>query len=139
MGFNPARPTYTLPFAGTDYALTGTMAMVEAVEQSLNRGITQIAVGVINDMPARELVALISALLNACGYAVTGRAVADGLWETVGLRGDANQILRVHVYSFLGICLAPPEQREAKAKSVGELIGKLVSPGPNTSASASAS
>jgi hypothetical protein len=139
MAFNPARPTYTLPFAGTDYALTGTMAMVEAVEQALNRGITQIAVGVIHDLPTRELVALISALLTACGHPATSQAVAAGLWDTVGLRGDANQILRVHLYSFLSICLAPPEQREAKARSAGEWIGKLVSPGPNTSASASAS
>jgi hypothetical protein len=80
-------------------------------------------------------------VVSAGDQKLTAQGAKQALWDTVGLTGDANRLLRIHLYSFLAICLAPPEQREKKASSVGELIGKLsaVSPGASTSNSASGS
>ena len=141
MAFDPARPRYTLPFAGTDYDLLGTMELIEAVEYALGRGILQVSVDVIEAMPTWELSRLLSAILSCNDTKMSPQEVKTALWGTVGISGDANKFLRVHLYNFLAICLAPPEQREAKAKRAGELLGKLVtaSPGATTSPSASAS
>jgi len=141
VAFDPARPRYTLPLAGAEYDLLGTMELIEAVEFALQRGVTQVAIDVMGDMPSWELAKLLSATLTTSGHPLTPKAAKDLLWEKVGLAGDANQLLRVHLYSFLTICLAPPEKREAKANDVGELLGKLskASPGETTSNSASAS
>ena len=141
MSFEPARPRYTLSFAGKDYELLGTMELIESVEFALKRGITQIAVDVMDEMPTGELIRLVSAILTACDHKMgvqEGRAL---IWDKVGVTGDANLLLRASLYSFLSICLAPPEKREKKAKDAGELLGKLskASPGPNTSDSASGS
>ncbi len=141
MTFDPARPRYCLPLAGKDYELLGTMELIEAVEYAAQRGVLQVAIDVIEDMPSSGLARLLSAVLTACGTPLTPRAASDLLWNEVGLAGDANKLLRVHLYSFLSICLAPPEQREATAKKAGEKIGRLgaASPGGTTSNSASAS
>lgn len=138
MTFDPARPRYTLPFAGTDYDLIGTMELIEAVEFALKRGITQITVDVMNGMPTHELIRVLSAVFTTGGYKLTPAEVGDALWSKVGVGGEDNQLLRIHLYSFLSICLAAPEKREARAKAAGELIGKLpkASPGENTSSSA---
>jgi hypothetical protein len=138
MNFDPARPRYTFPFAGTDYDLLGTMELIEAVEFALKRGITQITVDVMNGMPTHELVRVLSAVLTAGGHKTPPAEVADTLWSKVGVGGEENQLLRIHLYSFLSICLAAPEKREARAKAAGELIGKLpkASPGENSSNSA---
>lgn len=139
MTFDPARPRYTLPLAGREYDLVGTMELIEAVEYALKRGVTQAAVDAAGEMPSGELAKLLSAVLSASGHPLTPADARALLWEKVGLAGDANQLLRVHLYSFLSVCLAPPEQREAKKAAAGELLGRLGSPGGTTSSSASAS
>jgi len=141
VAFDPARPRYTLPLAGADYDLLGTMELIEAVEYSLGRGVSQVAIHVIEEMPSGELAKLLAAVLTACGHKLSFGEARRLLWDIVGLTGDDNKMLRLHLYSFLAICLAPPEQREKKAKDVGELLGKLptASPGETTSNSASAS
>jgi hypothetical protein len=141
MSFDPARPRYVLPFAGKDYELLGTMELIEAVEFALKRGILQIAVDVVEAMPTGELAVLLSTILTARGKPLTVAEAKGLLWGSVGLAGDDNRLLRLHLYSFLSICLAPPGKREAKAKTVGEILGELTkaSPGSNTSGSASAS
>lgn len=141
MTFDAARPRYTLPLAGKEYELLGTMEMIEAIEHALGRGIIQVSHDVLDVLPSWELAKLLSVILAANGQRLTAQEAKDLLWNTVGLTGDANQLLRVHLYHFLAICLSPPEQREAKAKTAGELLGKLskASLGENTSSSASAS
>jgi hypothetical protein len=138
MTFDPARPRYTLPFAGADYDLLGTMELIEAVEYSLKRGITQITVDVMNGMPTHELIRVLSAVFTTGGYKLTPAEVGDALWSKVGVGGEDNQLLRIHLYSFLSICLAAPEKREARAKAAGELIGKLPKASPGESSSSSA-
>jgi hypothetical protein len=141
MTFETARPRYTLPFAGKDYELLGTMELIESVEYALKRGIVAIAAEVMNGMQVGDLTRLITAILTANGHKMTAKEAGDLLWNVVGLTGDDNLLFRVHLYSFLSVCLAPPDKREKKAKDAGELVGKLAkaSPGSNTSDSASAS
>ncbi len=137
MTFDPARPRYTLPFAGKEYDLLGDMALVEAVEWALKKGVGQVAVEVVGDMTSFELAKLVSALLCTCGYPMTPKAAGDHLWNDIGLAGEEMSKLRLHLYSFLKICCARPSDREAVAKEMGELIGSLErgSPGATTSAS----
>jgi hypothetical protein len=141
MAFDPARPRYTLPFAGAEYELLGTIELIEAIEVALQRGASQIAFEVIDVLPSWELAALVSVVLTANGNKVSPKQAKDLLWNQTGLSGDGNKLLRVHLYNFLAISLAPPEQREAKATRAGELLGKLsqASRGESTSSSASAS
>ena len=139
--FNPARPRYTLPLGEKSYDLIGSMSLVEAVEYATGRGIGEAAVAVVNGMPTADLSRLMGAVLSACDHPTTAAEAGDLLWTAVGVTGPANDLLRLHLYSFLNVCLAPPEAREAKAKEMGELIGKLdaASPGKPTRKSVSAS
>ena len=141
MTFDPARPRYTLPFAGETYDLLGTFGLIEAVEHALQRGVAQIAVEVTGPMPAYDLAKLVAAVLSASGSSMKPKEAGDLLWNKVGLVGEENATLRLHLYAFLSICLAPPPEREAKANDMGKLIGSLEagSPGETTTALASAS
>lgn len=130
MTFDAARPRYTLPLPGREVELIGTMELIEAVEYALKRGAVQVAVEVVEGMTSMELARLLAAILTACGHKMSVTEASGLLWSEIGLSGDSNQILRLHLYSFLSICLAPPEQREAKAKNAGELMGKLQSASP---------
>ena len=139
--FEAARPRYKLPLAGEEFDLVGTMELVEAVEYALGRGVGYVAIEVIDVMPGWELAKLLSAVVTASGGKLSVPQAKNLLWDTVGLSGDANKLLRVHLYQFLAICLAPPEQREERANKAGELLGRLseASRGGSTSSSASAS
>jgi hypothetical protein len=117
-----ARPRYTLPFAGKEYDLVGTMEMIEAAEYAVGRSIIKIVVGLIDELSARDLAKLLSAILTANDHKTSVAEVSGLLWNTVGLAGDANTLLRLHLYGFLSICLAPPETRREKATQVGELL-----------------
>lgn len=141
MTFEPARPRYTLPFAGKDYELLGTFGLIEAVEYALKAHIGVIAVQIVNGMPANELAKVVAAVLTACGHKTTATEVGERLFDTIGLEGDENQILRLHLYAFLKICLTPPGGREQVAQKMGELLGKLTgaSRGNSTAGSASGS
>jgi hypothetical protein len=135
MTFELARPRYTLPFAGADYELLGDMALIESVEYALKKGIGDVTVGVVNGMPTYEFVILLATLLAAGGHKkMTLAKVKEAIWNEIGVAGEANDTLRLHAFSFLSICLAPPSEREGKAKELGELIGKLdkASPGKST-------
>ena len=141
--FTPARPRYTLPFAGKDYELLGTFGLLEAVEYAMKEHIGRVAVSVVNEMPPSDFAKLLSTILTACGAKLTPKDVGEMLWNTVGLTGEEDSTLRLHVYSFLTICLAPPSKRAEKAKEMGEIVGKFnapsASPGASTDKSASAS
>ena len=137
MTFDPARPRYTLPFGGKDYELIGTMGMIEAIEHRLKKGIGAVAVEVAHGMTASDFVKLLSVILGECGYPQAASEAGSILWSKVGISGEGDALLRLHVYSFLSVCLAPPESREAKAKEMGELIGGLASHGEATRKSAS--
>lgn len=141
MSFDPARPRYTLPLDGKEYELFGTMALIEAVEYALGRGVVQVAVDVMDVMSATDLAKLLSSVLTACDHKMTFAEAKELLWSKIGLRSDDCTLLRMHLYSFLTICLAPPEKRAEKAKNAGELFGKLpeASRGATTRSSASAS
>lgn len=138
MAFDPARPRYTLPLAGKDYELLGTFELIEAVENATGMGIVSATVALINDMPTGTLAKLLAAVLNVSGHKTTTTESREILWNHVGITGDDNTRLRLHLYSFLNICLANPDEREAKAKTAGELMGKLkpASRGKNTKSSA---
>ena len=141
MTFEPARPRYRLPFAGKEYELLGTFALIEAVEYAMKEHVGRVAVQIVNGMPAFDLAQVIAAVLTACDQKMTAKEAGQLLWDHVGLSGDDNEILRLHLYSFLSICLAPPGQREQKAQNMGEMMGKLIgpaaSPGPTTEGSVS--
>jgi len=143
MSFEPARPRYTLPFAGKHYELLGTFGLIEAVEYSMKEHVGRVAIQIVSGMPVHDMAKVIAAILTTCGTKMTAAEAGDLLWDRVGLTGEENETLRLHLYSFLSVCLAPPSQREQKAKEMGELMGKLTevaaSPGPATGASASAS
>jgi hypothetical protein len=132
--FDPARPRYTLPLAGKEYELLGNMALIESVEYALKKGAGDITVEVVNGMPTHELAKLLHAILTACGQKTTHAKVGEILWNEVGLAGDANSTLRMHLFAFLSICLAPPGDRGRKADEMGELFGRLekASRGRNT-------
>jgi hypothetical protein len=141
--FEPARPRYTLPIAGKDYELLGTFGLIEAVEYAAKAHIGVVAVQIVNGMPASGLAKVLTAILTSSGHKTSLQDVSGLLWGEVGIEGDENQKLRLHLYAFLTICLAPPSQREAKAKDMGEMVGRLTapdaSPGQTTEGSASAS
>ncbi|WP_020474243.1 hypothetical protein [Zavarzinella formosa] len=134
MTFDLARPRYTLPLGDKTHELIGTMEMIEAVEYALKKGASEITVEVVNGMPSHELARLLAAILTACGEKTTPARMADLLWTEIGIAGAANTTLRMHLYAFLGICLAPPLDREKRAGEMGELLGKLggASPGKAT-------
>ncbi|WP_029629616.1 hypothetical protein, partial [Zavarzinella formosa] len=121
MTFDMARPHYTLPLAGKEYQLLGTFALIEAAELVMKDYIGNVAVRVVNGMPSYEAAKLLSVILTASGHPVTVDEAKDLIW----LDGVANQVTRMHLYSFLKICLAPPGQREAEATEMGELMGSL--------------
>ncbi len=140
MGFDPARPRYCLPFAGQEYELLGTFGLIEAVEYAMKEHVGRVAVSLVNGMPSFDLARLLSTILAHCGQKMTAKEAGDLLWGEVGLTGEDNDLLRLHLYHFLTICLAPPGEREGKAKAAGEAMGKLgspaASPGETTAASA---
>lgn len=136
--FEPARPRYALPFAGKDYELLGTFGLIEAVEYALKANIGVIAVQVVNGLPAAELAKVLAAVLTASGHKKAAADVPDLLWNDVGLTGPENEALRLHLYAFLCVCLAPPKSREQRATEMGELLGKLTAASPGASTAASA-
>lgn len=140
MTFNAARPRYTLPFAGKDYELLGTFGLIEAVEYAMKEHVYQVAVQVVNSMSCTDLSRLVAAVLTACDHKMTSKEAFALLWDHVGMVSEENTSLRLHIYSFLSICLAPPSHREQKAKMMGEMMGKptspAASPGPSTAESA---
>ena len=140
--FDPSRPRYTLSLAGKNYELLGTFELIEAVEHALQDHIGSIAVRVVGNLPTYGLAKVVSAVLTSCGHKMTAKEAGDLLFGDVGATGEANDALRMHLYAFLSITLAPPAAREQKAKEMGELLGKLTeavaSPGSNTEGSLSA-
>lgn len=139
MSFDPARPRYTLPF-GKDYELIGTLQVIESIEWAMKDAIVNVMINLVNNMQTNELTKLIAALLTSCGHATDANQVADTIWQDIGLVGEANVKLRMHIYSFLAICVAPPSEREKRAKKAGEMMGSLTeekaSLGENTKKSA---
>ena len=136
--YDPARPRYALPFAGREYELLGTFGLIEAVEHAAKANVGTVAVQLVNGMPNHELAKVIAAMLTASGHAMSPDEAGGKLFASVGLSGEANDALRLHLFSFLGICLAPPARREKTAAEAGELMGSLAS-GSDTARSASAS
>lgn len=143
MGFEPARPRYTLPLAGKEYELLGTFGLIEAVEYAMKENIGDVALNVFRGITFSDLAKVLSAVLTASGVSKTPADVGTLLFEQVGAVSEDLRLLRLHLYCFLCICLAPPGQRESKAAEMGELMGKETAPGPSpgnaTAASASAS
>lgn len=138
MTFEPARPRYTLPFAGKDYELLGTFELIEAVEYAAKDHIGKVAVRLVNGMQGGEFASVLVAILHKSGHRLSAEEVKGLLWERVGLTGEAYDLLCLHLYSFLSICLAPPGNREKATQTAGELFGKLkaASPGNSTEESA---
>ena len=141
MTFDPARPRYTLPLAGTEYELLGTLELVEAVEHALQQGIVQIAVRT-PDMGVTDTAKLLAAMLTASGHKMTARQVGELLLNTVGINCHGFTLVRLHAYAFLRVALEPPETRKKVADEMGELLGgetaRFASPGKRTKSSASA-
>lgn len=139
--FDPARPRYTLDFAGKEYELLGTLELVEAVEYAFKEGIGQVAARSVS-MGLTETAKLLATVLTACGHKAQPREVAETLFNEVGVRTDAFGLVQLRLYSFLNVLLEPPESRQRRAEEMGELIGKWTapdaSPGRRTRKSASA-
>lgn len=125
--FDPARPRYTLPLAGTDYDLLGTLELVEAVEAAFREGVMHVAART-PEMGVTDAAKLLSACLTASGHKTTPRDAGNLILNTLGVKSDAFQLLRLHLFAFLRITMEPPELREQKAKDMGELIGEWATP-----------
>jgi hypothetical protein len=136
MTYEPARPRYTLPFAGKDYDLVGTLDLIEAVETAMKEGIIQVGARVI-DMGVTDAARLVAAMLSACGYDTKARDVGAEIYA-MGIGSDKFMSLKIHLFAFINIMLQPPELREETAEKMGEITGKLpqASPGDSTKSSA---
>lgn len=138
--FDPARPRYTLPFAGEEYDLIGTLEMVESIEWAFKEGILHLTARCV-EMGLSDTAKLLAAMLKASGHKVTPREVAEKLLNAVGVASDEFQLLQAHLYTFLRVLLEPPEARQAMASRLGERMGKWLwqvetaSPGKTTSKS----
>ena len=129
MTYDPVKPRYTLPFDGKDYELLGTFELIEAAEAALQTDILKIGSEVI-DMPVGKSARLMAALLTASGHKVTALEIGRTLTEKLGVTSEAYALIKIHLYAAIRIFVAPPADREAVAKEMGELIGKLpASPG----------
>jgi hypothetical protein len=135
--FTPARPRYTLPFAGKDYDLIGTLEVIEAIEDAFREGVVKTTMRIM-DMGVTETAKLAAAVCTACGHTLNAREAAGAIYDS-GVNGPAFTALKIHLFAFLRTALEPPELREAMAKKMGEIVGKLApaSPGDNTKSSAS--
>ncbi|WP_020469728.1 hypothetical protein [Zavarzinella formosa] len=142
MTFDPARPRHTLKLADREYELLGTFEVIEAVEWAMKEPLGQVVVSLVNGLASVPLARLLSAVLTACGHPLGAKEAGAILWNDIGLSGEAYDTLRLNLYAFLTVCLAPPAGREARANEVGEMLGRLARPvsrGKTTSGSASAS
>lgn len=139
MTYKPQKARYTLPFAGKDYELEGSFDLLETVENAMQEPILRILPRIVH-MQVREIARLISAILQFHKHPMTVREAGDVLTECMGVSSDDYATLCLHLYAFLRICVARPEDREEAAKQMGELLKGMTknpySPGENTGASA---
>lgn len=136
--FDPARPRYTLPLAGKDYDLLGTMEVIESVEHAMQRGVLHVTTDVVG-MGMTDTSKLLSAVLSACGHKMTQKEAGAILFNQIGINSTDFQMVQLHLYAFLRVAIEPPEAREEAAKRMGELIGGRTgstSPGDSTKRSA---
>lgn len=126
MSFDPARPRHTLPFGGEDHDLLGTLEVIEAVEFAMKEGVIQVAARVV-EMGLTDTARLVSAVLTASGRRTTHPEAARVLMD-LGVASEAFQAVKLHLYAFLRVALEPPEQREAMAARMGEVLGKWTAP-----------
>jgi len=134
--FDKARPLYSLPLGDETYELVGTFALIEAVEHALGRSFIAVATEVV-DMGVSDTAKLLSAMLNASGEKTTARIMGEKLWA-IGMDTPEFASLKIHLYAFLRILLARPDDRKEVSEAMGEMTGKLqeASRGKTTSASA---
>lgn len=126
MTLHPARPRHTLPLAGAEYDLLGTLEVVEAVEYALKDGVVQVT-GRVVGMGLTDTARLLAAVLSANGHKLTARQAGQTLLD-LGVGSEAFARVQLHLYAFLRVLLEPPELREAKATEMGELIGRMAAP-----------
>jgi hypothetical protein len=123
MTYDPLQPRYVLPFAGRDYDLLGTFAMLEAIETALKDNVLRVMVRTTN-MPVSDLKKLVHAVLSSNGYANTQAEIAEALFNKVGIGTDDYAVLTMHLYAFLRIVLARPDNREEVHIEMGKLIAE---------------
>lgn len=137
MTYHPAKPRHTLHFAGKDYELLGTFETIEAVEHALQDDVVRIA-NRLMDLSVTDTAKLTAVLLTTAGYKSTPAEVGRTIAEQIGVTGTDYARLKLSLYAFLRVCVAPPAEREEVARTMGELLGKWspASPGESTSGSA---
>lgn len=140
MAYDPARPRYTLPFAGKEHELLATFSLIEAVEHGMKEDVVQVTLRVM-EMGAADTAKLASILITASGTRMTASEAGQAIFNEIGINSFDFISLKLHLNAFLNIALAPPKEREQKAKELGEAIGKWTaarsaSPGEITSGSA---
>lgn len=123
MTFDPAKPRYTLPFAGKDYELEGTFGLIEAIETAMQDGIVSVMVRAV-EMPVSETAKLIAAALSFSGHKMTAKEVGTAIFDRIGASGEEFAVLRLHLFAMLKIFTAPPTNRQEAGKEMGELLGK---------------
>lgn len=131
--YTPSKPRHTLTFAGKDYELVGTFEVIEAVESALKDDIVRIASRVM-DLPVTDTARLISAVTGSMSPREAGKIIS----EKYGASGKEYAGLKLSLYAFIRIIVAPPAEREGVAKEMGEQIDRWNqgSPGASTGASA---
>lgn len=123
MTFDPAKPRYTLPFAGKEYDVDGTFALIEAIEYALKDDIFNVANRVIDRLTVSDTAKIIAAILNLSGEKTTATQAGDAIFE-MGIDSEEFAMLRLHLFALLRVTLTPPKDREQVAKKMGEMIGK---------------
>jgi len=130
-------PNYPLTLAGRFLTLDGSFATLRAVQQAFRRDLIDVQAAVL-DLRQDEI-----ALLLALATGGTADECGALLLDEVGVTSPAYQMVKAHLMAWLAVAMSPKADREAKRKSMGELIGRLenppASPGPSTRRSPSAS
>lgn len=124
MTYDVARPRYTLPLGGKDYELVGTFELIENVEHAMQEGVIPVANRVM-PMGVADTAKLLAAML---ADSKLGRREIGEVLYAMGVSSEEYALLKFHLFSFFRIILAPPGQREARAKEVGKQIGELARP-----------
>lgn len=114
-------PEYTLPLGSKVYALDSSFKTLKAVQHTFAEDLLVIQARVL-DMRQDEITKLV-AIGTGRPEDDIGQAVLD-----IGLMGVEYQLLKARLAAWLHIAMSPKPDREAMARSMGEIIGKLEGP-----------
>jgi len=127
------------------YRLKGSFTLVRDIEHAMDRDIVAVYTRLIA-MRTSDLVKLIAVAINGSGYEVEEQEIGEAIFSEIGLNGRAMNVLRAELVAWLGVVIAPPDEREKKSKEMAARLDAMRqaaknpdSPGETTSDSVSGS